>query len=49
MMYKKCIDKYGGVFPEGVFLRGIFRGGIHTEEFDEGEFYGRGFSARKLS
>ena len=24
MMYKKCIDKYGGVF-----LGGIFRGGIH--------------------
>ena len=29
MMYKKCIDKYGGVFRGGVFLGGIFRGGIH--------------------
>ena len=29
MIYKKCINEYGGVFRGGLFLGGIFRGEIY--------------------
>ena len=49
MMYKKCINKYGGVF-----LREIFRGEFTMGEFNEGrfsagEFYEEGFSTGEFS